>query len=215
MTAQKNKQGSEIVKSRSVFGIIETSEVIFNPRPTYNIRNDCQLGQWKRGESELKGNFLNVSLLHAKNFYGELGKSRSNWLQLWFVGIPSEDKLPRNTVCCTYLKTRSLDDLSGKMVDLMTQEKDPGTLVFSASFEKHSGDMGNYFSVSWKEREREGQEELDQLELIYQFMQEKPTFVDTSKPATLVCTNGMTQESIDSLDATIDAVKESIAEAKS
>lgn len=202
-------QKSELKKTEteiSIFGTMPT-ETIFNPFPPYALRNDCQIGQWKRGEDNFKGNSIEISLIKARKFYGELGKSRAHWLQLWFVPAPKEEKLPRDTICVTYTKTRSLDSLSGQLIELMTQEQDPGTKIFTASFEKHTGAFGNYFSVKWEPRDR-AEDEKDQLEKIKEFIQSQPTLVDPSLPKTMICTDGMSPEEMDDLEATIDALKE-------
>ncbi|MFP4133002.1 MAG: hypothetical protein ACLFTJ_02490 [Halothece sp.] len=190
----------------SIFGTIP-EDSIFNPVPPYNLRNDCQVGQWKRGESDYKGSSLEIAVIKARKFYGVLGESRAHWLQLWFIASPNEDKLPKNTVCCTYLKTRSLDNLSGKLIELMTSNTDPGRGIFTAKFEKTQGKMGTYYYLDWDYRERDGEDEEFQLEMIAEFMQQQPTFIDTNKPNTLVCTDGMTPEQIDDLDEVINAIQ--------
>ena len=180
---------------------------ILNPTPPYKLRNDCQVGQWKRGEDDFKGSTIEISLIGAKHFYGKLGQSLASWVQLWFIAAPSETKIPRNTVCCTYIKTRSLDDLSGKLIELTTEEKDPGQFIFTGSFEKHSGTMGNYYSVKWEARDRT-EDEKSQLTMIRDFLwNETPIFKDTSLPDTMICTEGMTEEEIENLDETIEAIE--------
>ena len=82
-----------------------------------------------------------------RNYYGNVGKTKhTQWLQIWFIGAPNEQKLPSNTVCVTYAKTRSLTGLGQKAIEVM-EDEDPGLGIFKASFEKHSGDYGNYCSV--------------------------------------------------------------------
>lgn len=90
----------------------------------------------------------------------------------------------------------------------MTNETDPGEVIFKASFEKHTGTLGNYYSVKWEYREREGDAEQKQLDTIRDFISSNPRLVDASKPETLVCTDGMTPEELATLDTTIDALKE-------
>lgn len=210
------QNGTELAKTEQkkatpIFGTMPT-DYIFNPFPPYSLRNDCQAGQWKRGESDFKGNSIEISLIKAHKFYGELGKSNSHWLQLWFIPSPNEKKLPRNTVCVTYIKTRSLDNLSGKLIELMTNEIDPGEGIFKAYFEKHSGTLGNYFSITWEYRDREGDAEQKQLDAIRNFIATNPRLIDANKPETLICTDGMTPEKMETLDETINAIKAEQAE---
>jgi len=205
---KKNEQ-----KQAGIFGLMPINE-IFNPFPPYSLRNDCQVGQWKRGEDEFKGSSIEISLIKARKFYGELGISRAHWIQLWFVPSPKEEKLPPNTVCVTYAKTRSLDSLSGQLIELMTNGKDPGNMIFSASFEKHIGQLGNYYSVKWEPRDRADEEERKQLEKIQNFVWSNPQLIDPSLPKTMICTDGMSPEEIETLEATIDAIKNAEVEQK-
>lgn len=181
------------------------SSILFHPMRCEMI---AKWGSGKEEKTTSREARSRISLIKAHKFYGELGKSRAHWLQLWFVPSPNEKKLPKNTVCVTYIKTRSLDDLSGKLIDLMTNETDPGEVIFKASFEKHTGTLGNYYSVKWEYREREGDAEQKQLDTIRDFISSNPRLVDASKPETLVCTDGMTPEELETLDTTINALKE-------
>lgn len=210
--AEQQQQKSQTAQQKKranvhIFGTIP-KDSIFNPIPPYNLRNDCQVGQWKRGEDDFKGNSLEMAIMQANKFYGNLGDTKkAHWLQLWFIASPQEDKIPRNTVCCTYIKTRSLENLGGKLIELMTNEIDPGTGIFTASFEKTQGKMGSYYMLKWGFRDRETEEELDQLDMIAEFMAGEPTFMDTGKPKTLICVDHMTPEQIKDLDPVIDALE--------
>jgi len=206
MTEKKSELKKTESENLAIFGVMP-KDTVFNPFPPYALRNDCQVGQWKRGEDDFKGSSIEISLLKARKFYGELGMSRAHWLQLWFIAAPKEDKLPRNTVCVTYAKTRSLDSLSGQLIELMTNEKDPGNMIFNASFEKHTGKLGNYYSVKWTPRDR-ADDEKDQLLKIRDFIWGAPKLIDPSLPKTMICTDGMTSEEMDNLEETIDALKE-------
>jgi len=134
---------------------------------------------------------------------------------LWFIASPQETKIPRNTVCCTYIKTRSLENLGGKLIELMTQEIDPGAGIFTAEFEKTQGKMGTYYLLKWDYRDafgsvsdlRAGEEEQEQLDMIIDFMNSNPNFLDTGKPKTLICVDEMTPEQINDLDEVVDALE--------
>lgn len=185
MTLAKSKP-AELAKlpELSIFGKID-KEIINHFTPPYSVRNDCQIGQWKVGEDNLLGNELEISIVAMKNYYGNLGKTKhSQWLQIWFIASPNEQKLPTNTVCVTYTKTRSLSQLGQKAIEVMEKE-DPGLGIFKTSFEKHAGDYGNYYSVKWNWRERTP-EEYGQINLIADFLATKPNFNDPNLPATMV-----------------------------
>jgi hypothetical protein len=86
-------------------------------------------------------------------------------LQVWFVAVPTCEILPKNTICLTYLKKRSIAQFSQKVTELM-ESGEPALGIFQGSFLKHSGDKGDYYSVVWDWREREAEEEIEQLEHI-------------------------------------------------
>lgn len=56
------KNGTQLAKAEQkkatpIFGTMPT-DAIFNPFPPYALRNDCQVGQWKRGEDDFKGSAI-------------------------------------------------------------------------------------------------------------------------------------------------------------
>lgn len=170
-------------KTINVFGKIN-KEIINHFTPPYAVRNDCRLGQWKIGDDKLLGNTLDLSVIAIKPFYGILGKTKGQWLQVWFVGTTAETKIPQNTVCVTYVKTQSLSALGQKAIEIMETE-DPANGIFTTSFSKHAGDYGDYYSIVWNWRPREEQE-LKQLELIADFLETKPSLVDPNLTETMI-----------------------------
>jgi len=184
MTITKEKKGSLSLPSISIFGKIN-KEQINHFTPPYAIRNNCQIGQWTVGEDNLLGNELEISIIAMRNFYGSLGKTKgASWLQIWFVAAPSENKIPSNTVCVTYVKTRTLSQLGQKAIEIMETE-DPGVGIFKTKFEKHTGEYGNYYSVNWDWRPRTD-EEISQLQLIADFLNTNPNLQDTNLPPTMI-----------------------------
>jgi len=181
----------------TVFGVKPTDS-IFLPQSPYQVRNDCQIGQWKVGDDDFRGNSIDVSIIRVSRMFGTLGKAvNTQWLQIWFIPAPGEEKLPADTVCVTYIKTRSINSFAQKITELMTSGE-PALGVFTASFEKHSGELGTYYSVDWNWRERNTDAEKAQLEKIAQFLQAKPSLIDIGNSA-LICTDGMTSEEIQML----------------
>ncbi len=70
----------------------------------------------KSPNSEIFG----TSSIKVSQFFGTLGKTANSfWLQLWFVPAPGCADLPKNTVCLTYLKKRSIAQFSQKVTQLM------------------------------------------------------------------------------------------------
>lgn len=205
MTLAKSKNSGKLSNTATlpeinIFGKIN-KEIINHFTPPYSVRNDCQIGQWKIGEDNILGNELEIAIIAMRNYYGNLGKTKyTQWLQIWFIGAPSEQKLPSNTVCVTYAKTRSLTGLGQKAIEVM-ENQDPGVGIFKTSFEKHSGDYGNYYSVSWNWRERTA-EEFAQLQLIADFLNTAPSFNDPNLPKTMIALpDGSGTDPIDLVEA--------------
>jgi hypothetical protein len=167
-----------------VFGTRPAGAIWLGDQP-YPIRNDCQAGQWKVGDDDFRGKEIEISILKIARFFGSLGKARDTfWMQIWFVPAPTCSSLPANTICLTYLKTRSLSQFSAKITELMG-EQDPAEGIFRGSFAKHSNDLGNYYSVQWDWRSRNSDQEQEQLQAIADFLQSDPLLVDQ------VATRGM------------------------
>jgi hypothetical protein len=190
MTATKEKETSGLVTKRlAKIGIFPKfdKEKINYPGFPYSIRNDCRggIGQWKVGSDDLIGNKLDVAILHFQKFYGNLGKTNgAEWLQLWFVGAPSEDKLPKNTVCMTYIKSIGLRNFYSKIFQI-SDNPDADALIFTLGFQKESNKHGDYYSVTITDRPRK-EDEMGQLELIADFLETNPKLVDTSLPPSMV-----------------------------
>jgi hypothetical protein len=182
MTTETEKTNSTAIELK-VFGKLMKEEINFF-KPPYNVRNNCQVGQWAKSEDEFISNSLDIAIIGTNEFYGKLGKSSGNWLQIWFVAGPDETKLPKNVVCVTYIKTRSIAQFGQKIIELMSNGE-PATGIFTGSFLKHSNDYGNYASVKFDWRERT-EDEKAQLVLIANFLATAPILEDTGLPKTMV-----------------------------
>lgn len=166
-----------------VFGKLATEQINFF-KPPYNIRNNCQVGQWAKSEDDFIGASLDIAIIGTAEFYGKLGKSTGNWLQIWFIAAPSETKIPKNVVCVTYIKTRSLSAFGQTIIELLGNG-DPALGIFTGSFQKHSNDYGNYYSLKFTWRKRT-EEESFQLKLIADFLKSNPILEDTGLPKTMI-----------------------------
>lgn len=185
-TLTKENKGSlsNSITNFSVFGTIKKDK-INHFTPPYVVRNNCQVGQWTVGD-DILGNTLEIAVFSMASYYGNLGKTKgTNWLQVWFVGMPHEEKLPKNTVCVTYLKGESLTNLGQKAITVMGNDVDPGFGVWSTKFEKKTGTYGNYYTVNFDWRPRK-EDEMSQLELIADFMATNPLLIDPNLPPTMV-----------------------------
>jgi hypothetical protein len=170
----------------NVFGKMNTNEIRYFGTP-YNIRNNCQIGQWAKNEQEFLGNTLDMAIIQTQKMYGKLGKSTSRWLQIFFIAAPNETKAPANFVCVTYLKTRSLSEFGQTIIELM-MDGEPALGIFTGNFQRHSNELGNYYSVKFTWRKRT-EEEMDQLKLIASFLQTEPILQDPGLPETMFAIN--------------------------
>ena len=157
----------------------------------YAVRNDCQSGQWKIGDSDFRGKEIEISIIKVSRYFGTLGKAQNTfWLQVWFVPAPGCKVLPSATVCVTYIKTRSLSQFTQKITELM-ESGEPAFGIFNASFDKHSNEYGTYYSVHWGWRERQTEEERSQLDQIAAFLQSRPALFDLGATKQLICIDGL------------------------
>ena len=139
----ENKTMSNVSQFK-VFGT-RPQEGIFLPQLPFNVRNDLKVGQWKVGEEDYRGKNIEISIIKVAQFFGNLGKTTNAfWLQVWFVAAPNCPILPKNTICLTYLKKRSIAQFSQKVTELM-ESGEPALGLFQGSFLKHNGDKGDYY----------------------------------------------------------------------
>ena len=72
---------------------------------------------------------------------------------------------------------------------------EPALGIFIGSFEKHSNEYGNYYSVIWDWKERKTEPEKKQLEQIANFLKSQPQLVDLS--TNLIPIDGMSPEEVE------------------
>jgi hypothetical protein len=161
----------------SVFGT-RPANSIYLPDIPYSVRLNCKDGGLFIGGFEAQHRKTNpdqkidISIVKVSKFYGNLGKTENTfWIQLFFIPAPRVDGviLPPNTVCCSYIKKQSINHLFNKVQEIMN-ENDPGIGIFSINFNRELGENGAYYSVNFDWRERETEEEKEQLNLIAAFM---------------------------------------------
>ncbi len=195
---QENDNASIAIAEFKVFGS-RPKNAIFLLQTPYGVRNDCKSGYWKVGEDDFRGKEIEISILKVNQFFGSLGKTKNTfWQQIWFIAAPTCKIIPNDTVCVTYLKKRSITQLSEKITEL-SQEGEPALGIFKGFFSKHNGENGDYYSVVWGWRKRESPEEIQQLNMIADFMAGQPTLLDLS--VDLLPIDGLSTEEIQALMA--------------
>jgi hypothetical protein len=170
---------------------------IFNPQPPFGIRFDCQKGCISVGEDDVLGKQAVISVIKASRFYGTLGMTTGEWLQLFMIGAAGDTTLPANTITVGYIKTRSLSSFQRQVTKLLADGKNPARGLFLISFDSHTSGQNNYKSVRFGYKERESEAELKQLEQIETLMAGNPRLVDI-RPG-LQCIDAMSPEEIEFL----------------
>ncbi len=133
----------------------------------------------------------------------------TRWLSLT-VAAPGVDSsiLPKNTVCCSYIKKQSIAHLFNK-VQQVPEDIDPGMGIFTLSFNREAGENGIYYTVDFDWRERESEEEIKQLELIAVFMSAyKEQLIDLEGTSDLTCVDGWKAQDLQALTAQRQQLKE-------
>lgn len=175
----------------NVFGI-KPENAVFNPTTPFNVRFNCQMGQIALSETEFLGSEAEISIVKVSRFFGTLGNTRNcEWFQVFYVATPGCKILPSNTVCCSYLKTRSIGAFNQTVTKLMGAGTNPAEGIFKLSFQKHQSGDRNYFSVKWDWRSRKGKPETDQLNMVAAFMDEQPQLLDLSGTRQMICVDNL------------------------
>ena len=193
----------------SVFGT-RPDNAICLPDVPYSVRLNCKDGGLFVGGSEAQHRKSNpdqkidISIIKVSKFFGTLGKTENVlWIQLFFVPAPNVDSsiLPKNTVCCSYIKKQSIAHLFNKVQEVM-EIGDPGMGIFTLGFNREVGENGVYYTVDFDWRERESEEEIKQLDLIAAFMSAyKEQLIDLEGTRDLTCVDGWTAQKLQGLTA--------------
>lgn len=68
--------------SLKVFGT-RPKDSIFIPQVPFAVRNDCQVGQWKVGDEDFRGNKIEISIIKVAQYFGSMGKTKNTqWMQV-------------------------------------------------------------------------------------------------------------------------------------
>jgi hypothetical protein len=188
----------------SVFGTRPTDAICL-PDVPYSVRLNCKDGGLFVGGYEAQHRKTNpdqkidISIIKVSKYFGTLGKTENIlWLQLFFIAAPSVDSsiLPKNTVCCTYIKKQSIAHLFNKVQEVM-EHGDPGLGIFTLGFNREVGENGVYYTISFDWKERESEAEKEQLNLIATFMSAyKEQLIDIEGTRDLTRVDGWTAQQL-------------------
>lgn len=164
---------------------LDARDTFLNLPSPFKVRNDCQQGEWKLGDKDFIGNSLRMAIIGFKDYYGGFGIGKEEiWKQVFFIPAPNEKKLPKNTVCVTYVKTRSLDSFWNMMVRMIADQSILTSIVH-AGFQQHKGASGTYYSVNWDSKPAESDEDKNFIKRVCDFIRTKPELMDLSLPPTM------------------------------
>ena len=193
----------------SVFGTRPTDAICL-PDVPYSVRLNCKDGGLFVGGNEAQHRKTNpdqkidISIIKVSKFFGTLGKTENVlWIQLFFVPCPNVDPaiLPKNTVCCSYIKKQLIAHLFNKVQEVM-EHGDPGLGIFTLGFNREVGENGVYYTVDFNWRARESEPEKQQLDLIATFMSAyKDQLIDLEGTRDLTCVDGWTAQQLQGLTA--------------
>lgn len=195
----------------SVFGTRPTDAICL-PDVPYSVRLNCKDGGLYVGGNEAQHRKTNpdqkidISIVKVSKFFGTLGKAKNLlWIQLFFVPAPGVDPaiLPKNTVCCSYIKKQSIAHLFNKVQEVGAKgEIDPGMGIFTLSFNKEVGEKGTYYTVSFDWKERESEEEIKQLDLIAAFLSAyQEQLIDLEGTRDMTCVDGLKAQELQAFTA--------------
>lgn len=189
----------------NVFGT-KPQNSIYLPVHPFQVRLNCQSGQIALNETEFLGSEAEISIIKASTYFGHLGKTRhAEWLQLFFVPAPGCRTLPENTVCVSYIKTRSLTAFHQLITKLIGTGTNPAEGIFKLSFTRHASGDRNYCSVKFDWRERTGEAEIEQLEMLAAFLKNQPNLLDLNGTREMICIDNLPSLLVQEM---IDAAKE-------
>lgn len=188
----------------SVFGTKPQDSIYLADLP-YAVRWNCKsgglfIGGYEEDNRRTKTKeAIDISIIKASKFFGNLGNTSAElWLQIFFVPGPNCIALPKNQVCVSYIKKQSINNLMSTVSEAM-ESGEPARGIFTGSFLKQSGNNGVYYTVGFSWRDRSGDDELKQLDMIDAFLSGNPTLIDLSGTRDMVCIDRLSGSEIQHL----------------
>jgi hypothetical protein len=193
----------------SVFGT-RPENSIYLPDVPYSVRLNCKDGGLFIGGSEAQhrktnpNDKIDISIIKVSKYFGSLGKTENvPWIQLFYIAAPNVplEILPKNTVCVSYIKKQSISHLFNKVQEAMSHG-DPGMGIFTLGFNREIGEKGTYYTVNFDWRERQSEEEKQQLDLIATFVSACGNqLIDLEGTRALTCVDGWTAQQLQAIAA--------------
>jgi hypothetical protein len=145
-----------LVRFHSAFTVPKQDGIIYTAGHPRQYRADCKAGQFKIGESTMKGRELAMEILSYRTFDAELfNYPRQSWLEMFFVDT-------ENALAHILFKGVSIDNFITLYTDILIKRRSVGEGITTGRMEKRTGREGDYFVVefAWKESTPERVQEL-------------------------------------------------------
>lgn len=185
-----------------VFGA-KPKEALLVPEIPIAVRNNCQAGQWRIGDTDY-GSKCSMTILKFSKFFGALGQTQNTlWGQLWFVAESGE--LPQGVIMVTYIKGRSLNDFNRLVASVQARGVEPATGIFVPEFVKNSGSKPDengiikpisYYSLKWSWVERQDWSVIDQAAAVLSDSSNLSRMIDLEGTKAMVCLDNLSPQEI-------------------
>jgi len=141
---------------QSAFTVAKQEGIIYTAGHPRQYRADCKAGQFKIGESAMKGKEMSLEIISYRVFEAELfNYPPQSWLEVFFVDA-------ENALSHILFKGISIENFITLYTDILIKRRSVGEGITTGRMEKRSNDKGDYYIVefSWKENTPERVQEL-------------------------------------------------------
>ena len=145
-----HEAGSELARFtpfQSAFIVQKQEGIIYTAGHPRQYRADCKAGQFKIGESSMKGKEMAMEIISYRVFEAELfNYPRQSWLEMFFVDA-------ENALSHILFKGISIENFITLYTDILIKRRSVGEGITTGRMEKRTGREGDYYVVefSWKE----------------------------------------------------------------
>ncbi len=132
---------------QSAFSVPKQEGIIYTAGHPRQYRADCKAGQFKIGESTMKGREMAMEVISYRTFEAELfNYPRQSWLEMFFVDA-------ENALSHILFKGISIENFITLYTDILIKRRSVGEGITTGRMEKRTGKEGDYYVVefSWKE----------------------------------------------------------------
>ncbi|TAE23035.1 MAG: hypothetical protein EAZ92_15125 [Candidatus Kapaibacterium sp.] len=132
---------------QSAFSVPKQEGIIYTAGHPRQYRADCKAGQFKIGESTMKGREMPMEVISYRTFEAELfNYPRQAWLEMFFVDA-------ENALSHILFKGISIENFITLYTDILIKRRSVGESITTGRLEKRTGREGDYYLVefAWKD----------------------------------------------------------------